>query len=99
MLCHRRNALSVFVYIDVRRSREKGGISNLGESRVKSFRQLRVFVCVAIAALTALATRDARAASVAADDASNYSSFGAFSASNLGTGFGAWTLTGSDNNS
>jgi hypothetical protein len=45
--------------------------------------------------LTELAPR-ANAASVAADDASNYSSFGTYSASNLGSGFGAWTLTGDD---
>jgi autotransporter-associated beta strand protein len=41
----------------------------------------------------------AGAANVASDDGSNYSSFGTFSGSNLGTGFGAWTITGSDNNS
>src|ERR1041385_7911848 len=40
----------------------------------------------------------AGAANVASDDASNYSSFGTFSGSNLGTGFGAWTITGRDNN-
>ncbi|PWU19130.1 MAG: hypothetical protein C5B50_07310 [Verrucomicrobia bacterium] len=40
-----------------------------------------------------------RAANVAADDASNYTGFGTFSASNLGSGFGAWTITGSDANS
>ena len=37
-----------------------------------------------------------RAATVVTDDASNYSSFGAFTASNLGTGFGSWTLVGDD---
>ncbi len=41
----------------------------------------------------------AHGATAAADDASNYTNFGPFAASNLGTGFGAWTLTGSDNNS
>jgi hypothetical protein len=50
-------------------------------------------------ALVAFAPGLARAASMASDDASNYSGFGTFSASNLGSGFGAWTITGSDNNS
>jgi hypothetical protein len=49
--------------------------------------------------LPALALSPARAASVASDDASNYSSFGTYSASNLGSGFGAWTITGTDGNS
>ncbi len=62
--------------------------------------QLRLPAIVfTVLGVLALAPLPAGASSVASDDASNYSSFGTFSASNLGTGFGAWTITGTDGNS
>src|SRR5579859_6959463 len=61
-----------------------------GGPRVKSSKQLRAIACVAFTGLIALTSRDARAAQAALDSACNGS---ITSGGNLGTGFGAWTVT------